>query len=462
MQNVVSGIQRHASLVLVALLLAAPALPFPDVGFWRGMRPFLIQTSAFTLLLFLLAGLSWSPVGLKRFAATGPNVAILVFTAWCALSLLLIPQQGQAVKFAAHELLRIVAGLAVYFAAMYWFGSRERQNLVLYALLLGGVAAAIAGVVTYMWRQEATGALGNRQLLAGVLVILTPLAAAFSVRGLLDFRRGLALVSFVLLAAALILARNRSSWAGALVGLSVVGGLALTDPSIREHVVGRRLLVAPALALVACAGLFFAFSGSSGATRARLGTLTELSRDNSFQNRLDLWTVGAKMVAEKPITGHGLGSFVRLAGRYDPQFSTPSRVDRVGPTLKSNAHNTYVTVAAQLGLVGLALYLSVFVGFFVRALRSLGRVGSDTRRWLLIGSMGAIAAQMVDAIGNPGWEFSEVSSLLWLVLGFGMAATRTHGERAAAPRSSGERTADGEGGRRRGGSLPPSDIPLAS
>ena len=45
--------------------------------------------------------------------------------------------------------------------------------------------------------------------------------------------------------------------------------------------------------------------------------------------------------------------------------------------------------------------------------------------------MAAIAAQMVDAFGNPGWQFSEVGVFFWLVLGIGVAASRPRAEREA-------------------------------
>ncbi len=44
-----------------------------------------------------------------------------------------------------------------------------------------------------------------------------------------------------------------------------------------------------------------------------------------------------------------------------------------------------------------------------------------------------MVAQSVDALGNPAWRFGEVSALFWMVLGLGVAVTRSHSERRAEP-----------------------------
>jgi O-antigen ligase len=94
-----------------------------------------------------------------------------------------------------------------------------------------------------------------------------------------------------------------------------------------------------------------------------------LSPDHSDQEstdtRLALWRAGLRMVRAHPLTGVGLGNFKWVVADYDAP----------GENLNNVAHNTYVEVAAELGLPGFALY----VGLLATTYRALGRVRRQTR-----------------------------------------------------------------------------------
>jgi O-antigen ligase len=77
-------------------------------------------------------------------------------------------------------------------------------------------------------------------------------------------------------------------------------------------------------------------------------------------SRLELWRAGWQMIQQKPFTGVGLGNFKRLVTRYEGD-----EVD-----LQKIAHNTYIEVAAEMGIPSLL----VFVGILFSVYRSLARV----------------------------------------------------------------------------------------
>jgi hypothetical protein len=103
------------------------------------------------------------------------------------------------------------------------------------------------------------------------------------------------------------------------------------------------------------------------------------------------------------------------------------------------AHNEYLQLTAEMGLVGLLAYLGLLGAFFVTALRALGARRSGIARVVLMGAVAGVAAQMVDAVSNPAWRYADVSLFLWAMLGMGVAASRRAGSEpqtvtAAAPR----------------------------
>jgi hypothetical protein len=119
---------------------------------------------------------------------------------------------------------------------------------------------------------------------------------------------------------------------------------------------------------------------------------------------------------------------------------------RLGPTLAEEAHNEYVQLTAEMGVFGLALYLWVLGAYFVAGYRALRERPPGFRALVLMGCLAGVAGQTVDALSNPAWRFADVSLLLWLTMGLGMAAA--HRQRAI-PREAAESTPRNASGRLR-------------
>jgi O-antigen ligase len=190
--------------------------------------------------------------------------------------------------------------------------------------------------------------------------------------------------------------------------------------SVRKH-----QLLLPAATLVLAGGLFFVVSRMEGGVTSRAFSMTRLTSDASFQWRLAMWNKCLRMTNDRPLTGWGIGTFpVQQALYFHPHAPSRTQLEIVqtGPRLTENAHNTYLQMAAETGYTGLGLYLGIFAAFFGTAFRALRGSRPGFRRALMIGTMAALAGQMVAAIGTPAWEFPECSLFLWVILGMGMAA----------------------------------------
>jgi O-antigen ligase len=72
----------------------------------------------------------------------------------------------------------------------------------------------------------------------------------------------------------------------------------------------------------------------------------------SVGQRFDWWHISIRLIREKPILGHGTGSY---AGAHERL----SRGTEITPT--DNPHNEYLFLTVQFGLVGLSLFLLMIV-----------------------------------------------------------------------------------------------------
>ncbi len=94
----------------------------------------------------------------------------------------------------------------------------------------------------------------------------------------------------------------------------------------------------------------------------------------NVSERFYLWDAAARMLLERPVLGHGPGSFSAEHGSYATGLPVDTRNEL------DVAHNTYLEVAAEVGLVGLLLFVALLVVAFVGAWHAWGRGGGTTSR----------------------------------------------------------------------------------
>ena len=106
-----------------------------------------------------------------------------------------------------------------------------------------------------------------------------------------------------------------------------------------------------------------------------------MSNTGNVNFRLNIWAAALGMVAEHPLFGVGFGHFSGHMMGYvrDLEF-----IPAFGQYAEGSlAHNTFLSVAAELGLVGLALYALVVWGSFKTAYESAGAAwGALGPTWL--------------------------------------------------------------------------------
>ncbi len=195
------------------------------------------------------------------------------------------------------------------------------------------------------------------------------------------------------LLAGLVTSFSQSSIAALLLGLAV---LAAYRWSLRRTLyVAVALLIAAAIVLAAApANLHFGLKGTGGST------------SNATSGRTKLVEGGLELFAERPLQGYGSGSFQT---EYEQQSKTSVE------NATSASHTIPITVAAEQGIVGLALYVALLVVAFLLLFRGAGR--SPPR----IAIAACFAALVLHTLAYA--DFLE-DPLTWTLLGIGVALAR--------------------------------------
>lgn len=137
---------------------------------------------------------------------------------------------------------------------------------------------------------------------------------------------------------------------GAFISLVVFGGFFWLRSRHKLAILAAGLLaILPAIA----------FMPSSWS--ARMATITEAGRDESFMGRVDSWVINAKFALEHPLTGAGL--------RNPYQQALAEKVDPVRAPRAKAAHSIYFEMLGGAGFVGLFFYLCLLSTAFSKAAR---------------------------------------------------------------------------------------------
>jgi len=212
------------------------------------------------------------------------------------------------------------------------------------------------------------------------------------------------------LLAGLVTSFSQSSIAALLLGLAV---LAAYRWSLRWTLSLAAALVVLALAVVlaAPASLHFGLKGAGGST------------SNATSGRTKLIEGGLELFAKRPLEGYGSGSF-------QTEYERHSKTTAENAT--SASHTIPITVAAEQGIVGLALYVALLVLSFLVLFRGAGR--SPPR---------VVIAACFTALVLHTFTYADFleDPLTWTLLGVGLALAREQASDERSPALSPSRAA---------------------
>jgi O-antigen ligase len=198
------------------------------------------------------------------------------------------------------------------------------------------------------------------------------------------------------LLAGLITSFSQSSIAALLLGLAVLAAYRW-DVRATVYVTGALLAIAVVVVLVAPPSLHFGLQGSNGST------------SNATSGRTKLISGGLELFAQRPLYGYGSGSF-------ETEYKRHGNASTANAT--SASHTIPITVAAEQGIIGLAVYVALLVAAFAVLSRGAGR--SPPRI--------AIAACFAALVLHT-WTYADFleDPITWTLLGVGVALARWPG-----------------------------------
>ncbi len=377
----------------------APVLRPGSEGITQGMLLGMVLCSYFSIALMqILLGLAFLNWGWGLFRPGDhcgrPTVRAPLalpmagFVAVSALSALLARD--------AHGIKESLSGgmpLLVYLVTLNVMAAPPRLRRCVWFVVAGGALAAILGLLQAAFEARGfriAGSLSHYMTFSGVLMLAAMVALARLVFGASGRERLVLVFSLLAIGAALLLTQTRGSWLGVAAGSVVV--LAL-----------RQWRLLPLLPIA----VGIAYLLAPGHVQDRILSTFDLT-DKTVSQREVMWRVGAEIVAEHPLLGIGPRRTDEYYGDHRPEDDPYA-----GQNPPGHLHNNVVQTAAERGLVGLLLWLAIWILWFFLAGRVWKSLGPEAslERAVVAGSLAALTAFQTMGFFEYNAGDSEVATL---------------------------------------------------
>lgn len=429
---------------LVLLTPYAPWLPLPAGGglSWRQETTLAaLLCVSFGLLLRRAARARFGPDGTANRETTNREAAergttklgrvlavvLAAFVSWAAASVAWAPDFFAARHYAVSWLSYLLFFLLLRRAA-------ESPRLLRASLTTLAVVVFVISLACVVGHYGSADSLIRRNGLGEPTAVAVPLFAALALR--LRRRRAAALCGVTATAAwlATLQSAERAPFVGLAVGLALLCAAMLFFARHRPRGMVRALLLCAAFA--ACAFAQFAPSPFEQSRHQSVFVrLKETSAEESnTRARFLYWGAALEMWRGHPLAGVG-------ANGYDPTFpearasfaaSHPGSplVGINESFLPAGAHNEYLQMLAELGAVGLALFVAFAAALVWAAARALRRASSP----LVPGAVASLAVFAVSSGASPISFRWMGSGLLFFFAAALVSRFATRPERAAETR----------------------------
>ncbi len=239
---------------------------------------------------------------------------------------------------------QIVGALAI---ALFVYTKPKTLQPLLFSYSLGAIIAASQGIVNYLRnpssRTTFSGAADAADF-AAIVMLGSLVAIGLWLVTKSPALRWYSLICFLVCTLAVVLSGTRSAWVAILLTLALV---------ILPRLGWQRMIGIVFAILLASAALY-----QLPAVNQFLNSRITSAAEDGGAGRTAIWSVGLQIALESPLFGHGFGTFTSLFTLDKAPESSLESIDTYYITDGRGAHNIYLELVSEIGIVGLGIFLA--------------------------------------------------------------------------------------------------------
>ncbi len=338
--------------------------------------------------------------------------------------------------FTLRGTLTLLEGILLYFLIVNNVKTKEMVKKIIATIILSSVAVGAYGIFQYFtgfqllefwvradpYLRRINSTMADVNSFGAYLTLILPLIIALTL--IIGKNVKLTLVALAMgLVFCLIFSNSRSSWMGffgALVLFTIITYrnklyLLCKNKYIRNHF-KKILLVGISLLLISFAFLIIISKSYNIQSKEMIDSPMKLvlftlnpknTLDAISKGRLSTyWKAGIEMIKDYPFFGIGVGSFVRHFLDYKDVIKLSNRPE--------NAHNYFIQIGAEIGLIGLAIFLCLIIIIFRYGVIVLKRLKEKYWKFVSLGILTGIAGFLISCLAQHPLLLIEMQFIFWL------------------------------------------------
>jgi putative inorganic carbon (hco3(-)) transporter len=337
------------------------------------------------------------------FEKTRLNKAIYLFLLVAVLSTVfgVSPYKSQQVLFNRYAIY-----FAVFFIGAFIGGKKAYVNILIGALLAGSVIFSVgcindtikAGHIVRMLTSFGSG-------VSGIYFLYTlPFFIGFIIFHPSFKIKIFSLIALVPVFIAFVFHGSRGVWLGLLAGVVTT---ALLINRRKRYLIGIILLL-----------IIILYSTPFLRKRVVIDKDFIVSNTGSIGVRFAMWNSAVNIFKKYPLLGAGPGRYGALIYNYYPN-------ELIGGRIHLHAHNTYLEVLADMGILGLISFLWIFVLFFVHGYKSIKDKPDLYKMSFMVMFIAVVVHEFFMSVVLVG---ISAPVIFWFLLGIGVASFGYYGE----------------------------------
>ena len=344
------------------------------------------------------------------FFKTPLNVPIVIYFLVCFLAVIFSSNHGISIKTFIGK---TVEYFLLFFIVVETVDKRILKNILI--VFIGSASLlSIDGIYQYFSHIDflrhrnqpiagrVNGPFSTPNDFANYMVTLFPLIASVALIKFkkLRYRITIAIISLAVFFS-LIISTTRASWVAFLLAMPLIA------------IMGNKKLFIWMLLLTIVVLSLTQFL--PGPARMQISNFLNLQGWKSAQRQI-VWKMSFNMFLEKPILGQGLGTFMHNFSRFVPK-------DYPEGWGASYAHNCFLQIAAETGVLGLLAFISIIVVLFVSGFKALKKIKDQRHFYFLSGLLVSIFVYLVGSFFDTHLYSLAFSFIFWLMVGMTVKAT---------------------------------------
>ena len=276
------------------------------------------------------------------------------------------------------------------------------QNIIIFSLLIVGSSWAIYGLLqlykiipgNYGGLFTVTGNFGNPSPYANFLAPFVPVGLGvylFTDKSKIILRNA-GLVTFIVSVLILPVTISRSAWLGATGGILLILDYKYKLLNKLFEVfnkIWKKIFVSILIVAIMISGMIFLYK----------------LKEDSGRGRILQWKIMSRMIAEKPIFGHGYESFAYHYDNYQAEyFKSKDRpeVEKMLALHNTIGHNDYLEITTELGIIGIIFFLSIIILAFMKYLQLYGQ--NRNKNFIPVIAFAGIFAFLIQVLFDPALQ----------------------------------------------------------